>query len=418
MAVGFEITTNIKAYVETPGRTAQGSRPLVELPKEFCLYGDRNGVRGWSLETDGADVELVTEPPFEETDAGRHRLIQVFDDMTRYFRAVDRIRQSRSGIKRRHVTEIRSGERSYRDLFNPHVTRGFHLQLPNPAPGQTQARPIVGTPQATVGIRLGRLRALFEEMARLGDRSLFEQTGAPWYTRKAQTAADLARQAKPVQGTPASERLKGLLTLLGEYMTMGASTTQPRAYVKYMTFAMARTDFAKMFKLLRPTEYDWFSSPLDPNKDRWVTYVLDAMGMQGTENERLIQFRITDGKLLPDEAVTIPLTRGEWLRGMARGTNPLDRLTMSATAADPAYQDVSGGHRLRALGGLGSKTDRVSGGTKEGIVIEFRTLRQGIPWQEWKRLALELFDYTKALNESSKRGPKPQLPGWNKGTWL
>ncbi len=63
-----------------------------------------------------------------------------------------------------------------------------------------------------------------------------------------------------------------------------------------------------------------------------------------------VGFEITTNLKAYRQAINIPLTRGDWLSGMAKGLNALDRFTMAATSADAAYQDASGGHRLAHLG--------------------------------------------------------------------
>ena len=395
MSVGFEFGMNVQVWKE---QKAFFSRKVTKqtVPKETSIYGGRGSARGWSLETDGGEAELVIDPPLGEGD--QTKLDRIFGDIRRYFTALDLARQGGE-------TEFKSPDARF---FNRNAQSGLVMKLPDNGH-------IAGQPQVTIGIRLGRVRMLFEEMARLGARSPFEiyKGGSGFYPRTAGNAAAVGRNAPDVNGHRASEHLRGLITMVAQYLSQGSSQG-PRAYVKYMTFAMARTDFVGMFKRIRTREKSFFRE--DPQ--RWVDYALDATGFSGRGNQPLINFKITDGVMNVDE-IGAPqlatLTRERWLRSMADGRNAVDLLTKVGSGNNAPYLDAKGGHRLRALGLLGRRTDEVGvDGQNHGVVIEFRTLRHGVRWNEWHNLARSFMTYVETLNRSSKADLRqdPAELGW------
>jgi hypothetical protein len=245
-----------------------------------------------------------------------------------------------------------------------------------------------------------------EEMARLGlqaNNKTFDREGSGFYSRQYLKASNAAAAAGPVNGQPPSNRLRGLVAMVSEYLNQGAQSGR-RDYAKDMAYAMARTDWATMFAELPPRERTYFQT--DP--DRWVRYALFNSGIKtNTGSERLIKQGITDGgHTYP--AAQLPLTREQWLRGMAAPVNPIDRFTAAANLNDPAYLDYSGGHRLRAPGMLGNRMDPV-GNNRSGVIIELRQMQRAIPFNQWPGLANRIMDYLIRLNGPMPSSGAPQF---------
>jgi len=379
-AVGFEFQTAWNTYIEIPG--PGGNVQQVTLPKETPLYGGRTSGLGWTMETDGREIEFVVEPPLPESDAGVNDLTAVMGSMTAF---IHRLEQ--------HMGLARLTPTTHPQLFNG-GGQGLVIE-PNGA--------IAAQPQATVGIRLDRLHDLFAEMSRTGAGGDFARDGGTFYPARANTVATAAVNAANVNGNPASNELKGLLSLVVQYLIQGAGGGR-RAYAKDIAFVMSRTDFASLFARLPPAERNYFQA----DTRRWVDYALNAANLAGTGADYLINQRVTDGGKVPDGA-QIPLRRGVWLRDMALGTNAIDRFTAAATQDVPAYTDVSGGNRLRAPGLLGNTFDPVGPGQAlEGVIVELRQMRRNIPADQWYAVARAVMLYAKALNSTADGAARPQ----------
>src|ERR1700730_8394360 len=108
---------------------------------------------------------------------------------------------------------------------------------------------------------------------------------------------------------------------------------------------MARTDFASMFSQLPTHERQWFET----NPVMWADYCLTAAGMPGTGKERLVQQGITDQARLIRNPVHIPLTRQDWLTGLALGPIAVDRFTQ-AGSGNIQMRAIQGWHRLTSPG--------------------------------------------------------------------
>ena len=400
MAIGLEFQTNWQVYREiNTGRRTPPS--LQEYPKTTPLFGSRTGIPGFSMETDSNEVEFVVEPPFDETNRGRARLIQVMDSLTL------------------HIAMM--------DSYNCPMRKSTHHQVfsQNAPPDALIApcgnRPTCAQPQITIGLRLGRIREFVMEMGRIGlqpgANSLFDSGAgkSPFYSLQYLRTAEADAGPLPTGSVqPPSNKLKGLLVMTTQYL-LGGATPGVRNHAKNLTWMMARTDFASMFAQLPHSERRYFNA--DPN--RWVHYALVTAGLDNAGNtdqaarEFLVQARISDIHTL-DNPVRIPITRGMWLRDMALGINSIDRFSERGTNT-PAMCRADGTHRLRALGRLGNSFDQVGlpRGDKNrrhlGVILELRQMRHDIPYTQWKQVALDVFDFTRRINNRSDKAGDPPV---------
>ena len=378
-ALGLEFETGWQIFHETPSKNV-GEGPLeVPYKKEESIYGSRTGAPGWSMETDGKDIEFVVEPPFDESAAGMLVLNNVMGTLNAF-------------------TTLLNPEQNTARLTPATHQQFFQIQDPN-AVIVPNGDVLKAQLQATAGVRLDRIDDLFKEMGREGATSdLSSRQGTTYYANRAIAAANNADNAAPVNGAPASDKLIGFLTLLSQYIKQGEAEGQ-RAYAKDIAYAMARTDFASMFALLPEQAY------FNANPGIWVTYVLTNAGFAGTGGSLLINQRIADGQDVPmmtqeerNALPKLPLTRGQWLQQISQGH---DLLTQAETTNALAYKDIKGGNRVRAMGLLGGATDNVGGANLEGIILELRQMKRAIPSTEWDRVARGLLTYLIALNDQN-----------------
>ena len=397
MAIGLEFQTNWRIHREiNAGRHAPPT--LQYYPKMTPLFGSRTGIPGYSMESDSNEVEFVVEPALEESDRGRARLIQVMDYLTA------------------HIAMMDGYNCPMRKSSHPRV---FSFNAPADALiTPYDNRPTRAQPQATIGLQLSRVHEFVVEMGRIGlqpvnPNALFDSggTGSQYYSQQYQRIAQRAATAGQLpigSGQAPSNRLRGLLTMTTQYLLSGA-IPGTRSYTKSLAWAMPRTDFASMFALLTHSERSYFSA--DPG--RWVHYALLTAGLDNAGNtdqaarEFLVQARISDTHTL-DKPVRIPITRGMWLRDMALGVDAVDRFTEQGSNT-PAMQNAYGIHRLYSLGRLGNTFDQVGlpRGTDNrrhlGVILELRQMRRDIPYTQWKQVALDVFDFTRRINNRSDK---------------
>jgi hypothetical protein len=392
-AVGFEFQTGWRVYRELP---AAGGQPrLQELPKETAIYGGRQSGLGWTMETDGPELEFVIQPPVEN----RREVAEVFGRLQLFLLKLEVAGRARSPLR----------PSTHSDLFNIQHRHTNLVIIPDPT--QLDAERISAQPQITPGVRLSRLHILFAELGRLGlevndptfDRNAPESL---YFSEKYREISQRAAAAAPVNGQQPSQRLRGFMSMISQYLHAG-SLGGTRAYAKDMAYAMARTDFAAMFSSLPQAERSYFQQ----NPEAWVQYALQTARLPpNSANERLINQRISDGGVLrPFSAsppIHLPLTRGAWLRAMASPTQPRDLFTASATAGVPEYTDGNGKSRLHALGLLGNRQDAVGHG-KDGVIVELRQMQRKVPWPDWIKLAYTMVDYITELN-----GRKVEAEQW------
>jgi uncharacterized protein DUF4157 len=390
-AIGFEFQTGWKAFRRS---TVRHRFKLPEerdtmLPRATTLFGGRYSQAGWSMETDDDEIEFVIDPPIEESEEGIRELERIFSNLYVFISRLE---------NHRNLEQLTP--KSHPSFFNPGTDRSIVI-VPN-------GDQILAQPQITIGVRLGRVPDLFAEISRLRLQArvgLLERDGTTsnYFATQADTLATIATKAPTVNGVPASNKLRGLVALVCQYLKQGSGGGS-RNYVKDIAFAMSRTDFASMFQQLPTSESQWFKN----NPQRWVDYCLTAAEMPGMQGQKLIQQRITDGPNRPRPGAEIPLTRQEWLQDMVTG---VDRLTKDGS---PDQHGTDGYHRFRALGLLGFKFDpvgrtRQDGTRHRGVILELRQMQRNVPFSMWHAIARDILRYLIALNNSHAGEVKPQI---------
>jgi hypothetical protein len=402
MAIGFEFATSIKvgpakpeAHFEKSARLSRGS--------------------GWTMVVDGDDVEFVLAP-VEETDLGRSTLELNIDGLIKF------VTQLQAELGKSHGTRA-PGTVFKRDLPSLFPNAPDFVLTLNPA-----TQPIGCIPQVTAGVRLGRLRKLFRILADPTTAAAEQFLGGggsearDFYAKRLGKAAVDYKTKDPKWADHApSAKMRGLVSLIALYLVQGNSDNAVGA-VKYLTFVMSRTRFSALFNELPDAERDHYRS----KPEDWVallctTTMTEAIGAALNADGPVIGQKVTDrGNLKGEKRVSIPITRRSWLTGMTRGQDLL------SAAANPIegdgkrreyvaiYKDSNPGlgHRLRGLAALGDKMDDVTYGTvpEKAAIVEFRARQVAVLLGDWKKYALESFDFFRMVNEGD-RFAAVDLPG-------
>jgi hypothetical protein len=406
--VGFEFETPWRAKRISTGE-ALGKRELIGTRFDgFKVEADADPEGGHS------EIEFIVDPPVEEGAVGERRLTTVMRGVTRLGGQMER-------------ASVTTDAKPVDDEESPRPTP--EIQLPffrqYKATGRLVDDDFAIVPrgslraaaQVTSAFKLGAIPRLGErlqprpgdmrdagDVSNVGDmgdmRALAHMVDAVDYRdggahrdgrafelppAMARGAATLRGRAAQVQGTPAlpnpSEDLKGLVGVIASYLVQGAASV-PLAYPKQLgNLLLARTDFAKLFRLLPQDE----QSLLTSDTQLWVDLVVDA-GSRG--NAALFRGRIDPNQNViksgTERMGAVELTVGRWLRAIPGNTDLLTTIAGS-----------------QSMGAMGNKVENVGpdAAREEAGIFEFRA-SQGVPLPlaEWFDFALGAQRYITRLH--------------------
>ena len=384
--VGFEFESNMLSWKFWKNR-AHRKDDFKNFPLKDDWYGWRPLKKATKLakgtnftaEADEApggksDVEFVTKA-FEEDATGRAELSTAMDDIEEF--ATNARALSGPWLSMVPVSEIGVGE----------------VALRNGALQVTKA--VSGSPQATAGIMLSRVRKLLE-LAGTGPGSdplvskelmgMGGGIGADVGTRALDGANREVDTLAMANAMFDSKRLRSLVSLLASYLIYGdvmdGKDSGSITYAKNIASVMGRTDFSTMFKMLSPEVQQSFRS----NPDSFVTLVLEASNLPDTKTTSVIPSGLTyEG--VKKRWILDRITRDAWLTGIVKGKDILTK-----------KKAPKGGSEMESLGALGSKTEAVGPYAQAAPIFELRRMGTSVPLTEWKPLALRVFDYLVRLN--------------------
>jgi hypothetical protein len=391
-AVGFEfeanyVTKELKPDMKTlSDQDAQVFLPFSHLnlnKQDVILKSKHFELQADELPGGGSDMEFVTTlPPFEENDKGRGQLVDTMKEIKTIGAFLEGEETTYKGVSAAKLSP-------YGSVVNKRA-----VIVPS------QKTVLSGSPQATVAIRLEQVNKFMADTGadqtgnadptlQAGRQDLMGMSaGDSVIAGRAAAGAQQALQnfLKSQHGklfglTTTSQKLLGLVTLLASYLIRGEE--EKLSYAKNIAILMARTDFATQFKLLLPDERAYFKAN---DGAAFVDLVLQAAGLPGTGAQPLfkqgLNYDVNKKDLLND------LTRGKWLGGIALGVDYLTKKNIGQER----------GKEMESLGALGKKTEKVGKDKANAPIFELRRIKQSVPYTDWPNLALDIFDYVRALN--------------------
>jgi hypothetical protein len=281
-ALGVELEDSNWTVTAAPGVKIGKGVPVVDRP-QFELQAEFGGEGRTNL-------EMVTKPPGVDEAA----FPQMLQDMAALIAELN-ARQAGGAFQ---ASDLGGGR------------AGFTIH-----PATERFSPFL---QVTVGVPLAAVPAFFDALK--GNGSPAAQIMSPGADARGNTAAQLQQDLDLEE--PPSEKLIGLITLLGHYMLEGRSkSTFPKGSIG----ALAKTDFAEIFMMLPSREREAIRTHLD----RWV----EAIAKLGTAADRFISpARAKDPGYDPAKmpvladayedkqtsmgAMSITTSREEWLKTM------------------------------------------------------------------------------------------------------
>lgn len=355
---------------------------------------------GFKLEADEAgdgksEIEFIVDPPVEEGSVGLQELRLVMGTMTALGEVLEA--QAKQAKPEKQAEQAEQAKPATFGLERATGDTGDTKFIVTPTPdGQLEAGP-----QVTSGL----------DLAKIGQLSQQPQSAPQPPAELAPTLATLTRDALALSGlnSPASTggekispEMQGLLTVVTQYLEVGADRHKGRAldpaekhlvalnYPKRVAdVLLARTSFAGLFTLLPAPERNFYTK----NRDAFVLLALHALppklGIGGEDPvfARGIQVDEED----PAKGIVIPkLTVKDWLGGIPSGK---DLMTKVPDA--------------ESMGEFGSKTEKIGpaapGGDektrKDAGIFEFRGAQATkIPLARWSQFATEFLAFITSVH--------------------
>ena len=348
----------------------------------------------------GADLEWVIDPPLQEAD-GEDKVLGVVHGLVKTCMKLLGFKHRESFL----LSEVTGS------------TDDSSVELHPGAKGEGLQN-MEAMVQATGGVRIERLMDLFKDLGEKRHRYAGNANNVLAGKAKsnlggsglasAGTMFSVGQRVKRNKGQEgeqeASPQLQGLVAFLSRYIEMSRGNKQ-HIYAKHPTLFLARTDIARMFKMLPHIERKTYETFPDQ-------FVRDVLGAMGTDDAP--ERKIFNGGIKGVEDTDNTLTIGQWLEGLTEGQ---DRLTAKAwdlkqnvgTQEDPKHILA-----LESMGSLGDKTDKLDGDQNEqrsGLVMEFRGNNTSpMKIGKWADFVISTFRYLKALNRGEMHEEEQHQP--------
>jgi hypothetical protein len=399
MAVGFEWQTTFQVY-KNDALPAHG-QPLKFFPKNTVL---KQG-QGWKIVTDGADMEFVLDHVPLDLESEKGLGMDGESTLRARLQSIKLFCESLDAHHAKAVITRTDAPVLLHSFPNPFII------VPHGAASMT------GFVQVTGGIRLTKLRKFFKAIGTQDSQDAKDFLGQHHnsyssvlrkvHLSKAQFA-DTTRM-----GHQPGPKFRSFVELVALYINQFKSptATTPAKVIKYLTFVMSRTSFAKLFGEVENVDLLYYRN----NPDAWVRYIcVDIMSkIAGFNNvtgadpdDRLISYLIDDmGDLKGDKRIKLDLTRKQWLKAMVRGEDLLTAAAHPLGWNHPInkhrYADSFGNHRLRGLGALGDTMDTLAMNglvDNQGAIFEFRGQQSNIPYTAWKDYSVRVYRFLQSAN--------------------
>lgn len=390
---GRNAGTGFKKYIVPPGKT----RGIWTKFNDHDTYA--NGP-GWRVDSDGGDLEVVTDhAQVTEDRAGRIKLGQILDNVETTLSHVPKIGDV-SGKGPHDVTDLpgalpgrrMTGEGTDRSTEGVRLLRTPHVEA---------------HPQATIGMPLDKLLEMMELLSKsqqekdapTAKETLAKKIG--WYKGdeaerlrgNIESSVDKARgYVEDLADSKLSDKFTGFLALIGSYI-LGGSADQAQVYGKNVTPFMSRSNLVRVFESMSEHEQKQF---------RYIVTTSLAMNKLVKAMAWPIKTRPADASALfskgtkEGSSVVRPETKFsivDWLADIVREVKPIDRLT-STKGPDPDRPTRGDEYTFRGFGTMGLDAGKT--------VVELRKLRGKVKLADWKQFALDMFDLLTLVNHGKR----------------
>ena len=188
-----------------------------------------------------------------------------------------------------------------------------------------------------------------------------------------------------------SNHLKGLMSLLWTYVR-AANVNLPN-YPKAIAPIMARTDFAKIFKMLPQNEQTMFKQHAGQD---FVDLMQECPYIQGLNMAQPLFLGVYANDPTKVNQMLAGLTRESWLKGITQGVDQLTKKSFPSTQKSVRAE-------MESLGSLGKKTDQVGIANVDAPIFELRGLAGAVPFAQWPALVQLVMQYARRKNMADQR---------------
>lgn len=382
--VGFEFETNMLVR-------ADGEPVISKNEKVFeAASGD------WYITPDASALEFVTVPFEEEGEAPEvERMARAVGEMAGAFSALH------TSTK---LASLMGGDTGLDDVLSEEGTVHQHRGNDVFVPGADRVYPPLAKPQATGGVSLDKMLALFqavvgqelplsspsnpEDVQILGDdpekRTDTTALGGANPKRDAAILADAQRLTDTYCAglDPAGTReLRGLLATVYTYLLAGAQQSGPQDQAKYFLPLMSRMSFSAMYAAL----------PDEARSGFVPARVLEVASLAA--GDPVYKQGFADRGAGDGEKSFGP-QRGKWLNSIVSGGPDL----MSAGGGSTVTEG------MKASSPAMGQHDRLDPGHAAGaaglVQVELRRLPGQVPPEEWLPVAAALFEMFRTVQEA------------------
>ncbi|WP_328670480.1 eCIS core domain-containing protein [Streptomyces sp. NBC_00328] len=382
--VGFEFETNMLVRA--------GEEPVIS--KNEKIFEAASG--DWYITPDASAMEFVTVPFEEEGDAPElERMAAAVGEMAAAFRLLHS--SARLGTLMEDDTELHS---VLSEQGTTHQHNGNNVYVP----GKDRLYPPLAKPQATGGVSLEKVLALFNAVvgqelpltspSNPEDVAFFEDEPEKRTNTTALGGANPRRDAAILTEaqtltdkyvtdlqTAETRELKGLLALVFSYLLAGAQQSAQQDQAKYFLPLMSRMSFSAMYAAL-PAEAQ---SAFDPTRVLEVAALApgDPVYKEGFMDRGAGDSTKSQGPL-----------RKQWLDSIASGGPDLMSAGGGSTVTEgmKASSPAMGQHHRLDRGHAPDAADLLQ--------VELRRLPGQVPPEEWLPVATALFEMFRQVQET------------------
>lgn len=156
---------------------------------------------------------------------------------------------------------------------------------------------------------------------------------------------------------------------------------------------LARTNFARMFKMIPAIEQQIFKS----NPNMMVRAVSQAGGGL-TMTEKIYPFGFKKGGAGNRRTVEVDLTREDWAMGVTQGHDMLTKEWWDKVGNDMLDPEHSGDELSKSLGSHGDKVDQDR--YYEQAILEFRKMKQDMTPAQFKTEMIKNWDFLRGVMQA------------------
>lgn len=386
-------STGFKEY-KTPRR---GTRSVWTKLNDHAVYAKGSD---WHVESDGGDLEVVTDHTKVTEDAkGRRKLGEILDSIESTLANVPTTAQ----VIGKDASQVDSIATALPGL----TLTGTGTARDNNGVRLIRTREVYAHPQATLGLKLDKLLEMMELISKSQQHKvdptekerLAKQVG--WYhgdeaerlRKNVESSADKARAyVASLKDPKITDKFTGFLALVSSYI-LGGSAPAEQVYGKNVTPFMSRSNLVSVFGSMSDNERKYFRYMVSTPKAMSELAKAMAWPIVTTRSDPSSLFKegTREGSASVRPETKFPIA--DWLTAITREVRPADRL-VTTTGPDPDHPDRGTERTFRGFGTMGLDGDKT--------VVELRKLKGKVKLADWKTFALNMFDLLTLVNHGKR----------------